>query len=482
MNQSKTPLWTALTAYAEDEIIPFHTPGHKLETGPFGGIEKVLGKGFFSVDPSDEISSLEFDNDFEVALKHAEKLAAKLFGSQDSLFLVNGTTGGLHYLLMPIDGPVIIPRFSHQSVYSSLMLSEGQAIYLPTNYDSNWAIPLPPSVKQVKRVLDKNYAQAMVITYPTYYGTVSELEKICNLAHKKDVLVFVDEAHGGHFLFSDKLPRTALECGADAAVQSTHKTLGSFTQTSMLLSNNANWFFKVMQAKNVLQTTSPSLVFLGVLDEVRKVLAQDGEFLIDSSIKLARFCVAELGKIGGVRLLPANLQSDPTKVVFSLRDLGITGVELEHILRKDYNIQLELSDYYSVLALVTIGDTVDSVSKLIWAIKDLVQRKIQLGNKPLPKYELNIPDLPPSIVSLRTSFFTDKEIVLLSEAKGRICGEFLTPYPPGVPAIVPGEKFTQDVVEYLMWCQSINWPVRGLMEGKKVTVLKDNNAFSRKLR
>lgn len=482
MNHNKTPLWTALQSYAKDEITPFHTPGHKLKPGAFISLEEVLGKAFFALDPSDEISSVEFNNDFETALKQAEGLAANLFGAQDSLFLVNGTTGGLHYLLMPTTGYVIIPRFSHQAVYSGLMLSEGREIYLPTSYDLEWAIPLPPSIEQIEESLKGKAKQAIVLTHPTYYGTVPDLEKICNLAHKNGTMVFADEAHGGHFAFSKRLPQTALECGADAVVQSTHKTLGSFTQTSMLHSSNSEWFSKIVQAKSVLQTTSPSLVFLGVLDEVRRVLASKGVDLMERAIELADCCATQLSQIKGVEVLPKNLQSDPTKVVFSLRELGITGIELEFLLRKDYNIQLELSDYYSVLALITLGDTEESITRLVWAIRDLVQRISYENCRPLPKFKLNIPDLPPNILGLKNAFYTDKEIIPLQKAKGRISGSFLTHYPPGVPVIVPGEEFTSDIIEYLLWCSHINWTVRGLMEGKSVSVLKENNAFSRNLR
>ncbi len=203
--------------------------------------------------------------------------------------------------------------------------------------------------------------EALVLTHPTYYGTVSELAKLTNAAQQRGgMLVFVDEAHGGHFHFSKTLPPSGLQCGADAVVQSTHKTLGSFTQTSMLHSSNSNWFPKIVQARRVLQTTSPSLVFLAVLDAVRAALARRGEKLVCHCLELAHQAAKGLAKIkGGVELLPPrHLQSDPpTKIVFSLRNLGglTGGVEVERILRSDYRIQVELSDYYNVLALISLG-------------------------------------------------------------------------------------------------------------------------------
>ena len=480
MIQRNAPFWDALTAYHTKGVIPFHTPGHKLRSGPFSNIEAVLGSGFFALDPSDEIESLELNHDFEVALKMAEGLAAELFGAEASLFLVNGTTGGLHYLLMPTKGRVLIPRFSHEAVYSAMLLAQGEAIYLPVTYDPDWLIPLPPRVDEVNQVLSKTQPEAFVLTNPTYYGTVGDLRAIIKRVKSHGVLVFADEAHGGHFRFSPELPATALECGADAVVQSTHKTLGSFTQTSMLHANNALWFSKAVQAQRALQTTSPSLVFFAVLDEVRRVLADQGRELVGQALEIARECRRQLGAINGVELLPSYLQGDPLKIVFSLRDLGLTGIEVERMLRIDYNIQVELSDYYSVLALVAIGDTMESIRKLVAAVRDLSQRRGHLGSMPLQRYTMDVPALPPIVISLREAFFKEKEITCLQDAKGKISGNFLTPYPPGVPVIAPGEQFTSDIIEHLLWCHSINWPVRGLMPGQKVAILEDNHGFCRK--
>lgn len=473
--QNQAPFWSALVAYYEAGVIPFHTPGHKLHSGAFKSIEDVLGPAIFGLDPSDQIENLQLKHDFQVALTQAENLAAELFGADQSMFLVNGTTGGLHYLLMPATGPVLIPRFSHQAVYSSLVLSQGEGVYIPAHYDPDWLIPLPPTAGQVGDVLAKQKCQAMLITHPTYYGTVSDLKAITKLTKELGVLVFADEAHGGHFRFSQDLPLTALECGADAVVQSTHKVLGSLTQTSMLHSNHAAWFRKVAQAKQTLQTTSPSFIFFAILDEVRRVLALQGTDLVGRVLELARSLASQLKAIPGVEVLPGHLQADPTKVVFSLRSLGITGIELEWILRTDSNIQVELSDYYSVLALVALGDTTESIASLVAAVQKLVGRKAHLGKAPLPRHNLEVPDLPPVHLRLREAFFMEKEIIPLQKARGRISGGFLTPYPPGVPVILPGEKFTTDVIEHLSWCNDIGWPIRGLMVEQMVVVLKENS-------
>jgi arginine decarboxylase len=480
LKQTTTPLWSALRAYAQERILPFHTPGHKLHGGPFGEIVAALGEGFFNLDPSDEIENEDIGHQFETALEQAERLAAELFGASDSMFLVNGTTCGLHYLLMPTTGRVLIPRFSHQSVYSALILADAEADFIPASYDGDWLIPLPPTVEDVMERTGKRQYQALVLTHPTYYGTVSQLAELVRVAHERGVMVFVDEAHGGHFRFSKGLPPSGLACGADAVVQSTHKTLGSFTQTSMLHSANTQWFPKVVQAKQALQTTSPSLVFLAVLDAVRAVLAEQGKDLFGRCLALGQRAQMGIAAVPGVELLPSQLNSDPTKVVFSLRSLGLTGLEVERLLRRDYKIQVELSDYYNVLALISVGDTPASVEALIRAVTDLAERRSHLGGRPLPSYGIDVPALPPARLSLREAFFREKGEIPLEEAVGRVSGGFITPYPPGVPVIVPGEEFTPEICDYLRWCLRLGWFVRGIMAGENVVVLEDNRPFCRK--
>jgi len=223
-------------------------------------------------------------------------------------------------------------------------------------------------------------------------------------------------------------------------------------------------------------------VFLAVLDEVRRELAVQGRKLVGEAVELGRLCQKSLSSLKYVEVLPDHLNADPTKIVFSLRQLGLTGLEVERILRVDYNIQVELSDYYNVLALISLGDTLESVERLVQAVGDLAARRAHLGRRPLPCYTMDFPELPPAVLSLREGFFQDKELIPLEQAVGRISGGFLTPYPPGVPLIVPGEVFTQEIVEYALWCAGIDWSMRGLMAGQNVLALKDNGGLCRTVR
>ena len=233
------------------------------------------------------------------------------------------------------------------------MLSGSECLYIPAQFDPEWQIPLPPTVEALRRVALGQSLSAAVFTHPTYYGTCAQLEELIAEVHRLGAYAFVDEA-GATFVFT-QLASTGLEAQADGVVQSTHKNLGSLTQTSMLHSASGEVYDLASRARQILETTSPSLVFLAVLDEVRRTLHERGQELVSNALELARSVSARLESVPGVLVLPDHLRHDPTKVVFSLRELGLTGIQLEGLLRRDYNIQVELSDYYNVIALITLG-------------------------------------------------------------------------------------------------------------------------------
>ncbi len=470
MDQSQAPLWEALLAYAKKEVVSFHTPGHKRGSGVFSILSEVLGETLFALDSSDEIECRASNNQFEDVLAQAQSLAASAFHSQATRFLVNGTTGGIHCMLLSLKGEVILPRFSHQSVYASLILSEVSPVYLETVFDTEWFIALPPSLAEVKTKLGGCTHQTIFLTNPTYYGTTPD-PAITAFARENGVMVFVDEAHGGHFAFSNSLPKSGLELGADLVVHSTHKLLGSLTQSSMLHIGNACLIPEQDRALSVLQTTSPSLVMLAVLDVVRRELYNNGVNLVERALGLSVQLRIALQRIKGVSVLPSYLQQDPTKVIFNFLDLGLTGIQVEHLLRKDYNIQVELSDYHNVLALLTLGDSLESVQRLSCAIKDLAERYANCASLPksnLPPY----PGLPKATIGLKEAYHAKHQVVSLDCCVGRVCGQFITPYPPGVPLTVPGEVITADVIDFIIRCKKLGWYVRGV-HAEKVTVIKE---------
>lgn len=461
------------------EIIPFHTPGHKLGSGVFSSLKETFGDTLFRLDSSDEVMDFERNNSFELVLSEAEKLAAELFGANDTLFLVNGTTSGIHSMLKPLQGKIIVPRFSHVSVYTGLTFAAVEPIFMPTEFDLTWMIPKPPTVEEFNRlILAKNLSTnenkketiSTILTYPTYYGQIPNLKQISNLTIFNNGLILVDEAHGGHFHFSKLLPESAIALGADFVAQSTHKYLGSLTQTSMLHCNNKDWTPAVRKTLQHIQTTSPSLIFLAILDETRRQLAIHGNSLVEKAIELAESARARLENIPGVEVLHREAQHDPTKLVISMKKVGLRGFELEDLLRKQYGIQVEMSDYFSIVALITIGDSEQSIDRLLFAIKDIAN-KYRTQNEVCLDI-LTYPEISPGVMTLREAFYAETELVALTECQNRVSAGYLIPYPPGVPLVIPGEIITSDVIEWLHVAIKYGCEIRGFSEGK-IGVIKD---------
>jgi len=475
MNQSESsaPLWEAVVKYKENGIVPFHTPGHKLHSGVFCDLALHLGSDFLAMDASDELDSVQHDHRFERVLDQAQALAATAFGAAGTLFLVNGSTGGLHASLWGESGQVVIPRFSHQAVYSAALLAARPAVYLPADMDPVWHLPLPPSVEQWQCVLSGCCPSAAVITHPTYYGTVSPLADIAAECRKWRCESIVDEAHGGHFRYHKALPGSAMESGADIAVQSTHKTMGALTGSSMLHCRVGARRERLQNAVQILQTTSPSLPSLAVLDYVRSIWQAQGEEIMQSLWELARSARHELQRIPGISLPPQH--ADPTKLLFSMEMLGLRGFDVEWILRRDYRIQVEMSDHRWALALLTVGDDNESVAALLEALGDMAVRKAIHG-PPIQHGTLVWPDLPEPACDMRYAAASPSVKIPYRNSLGRVSASFVVPYPPGVPLLVPGEIWNKDLIDHVEKSLAEGWHIRGI-DQEKAAVLKDKHDF-----
>lgn len=473
MAANKAPLWEALLEYRKAGVIPFHTPGHKLHSGNFPALGRGLGEDFFALDPSDEVQAPQWEHQFEDVLAEAQNLAAAAFKAAGTFFLVNGTTGGIAAALLPFRGRVLLPRFSHQAAYSALALAGAEPCYIPTKWDSVRQLPLQPTAAQWQEALERYRPQAAFLTHPTYYGTVADLPRCAELCRSYNCTLVVDEAHGAHFGFHPELPPTAMECGADFAVQSTHKTLGSPTGSSMLHCRDPRGVEMARRSLEFLQTTSPSLVFLGALDEIRRAWQDSGRCWMDAVLARAHGLEQALAAIPGVTVLNAPGR-DPTKVLFSLASLGLDGRAVERHLRWDYGIQLELSDHYWALALLSVGDTDERIRRLAEAVQELAQRA---GGSPgLAAAGFALPELPRRVLGMNRAAFGPCRRLPLETVCGAVSGTFVTPYPPGVPLLVPGEIWTEAIAAFVRQALDRGWHVRGLAEDFAV-VVEDQASF-----
>ncbi len=478
MEQLKTPIFDAVKKYINDGTIPFHVPGHKQGRGlvEFGDF---IGENALKMDLTCTLGLDNICNPKNV-IQEAEALAAQAYGADKAFFLVNGTTAGIQGMIMAVCQPgdkILLPRNAHKSAIGGLIMSGAHPIYIEPQVDLSFGISMGITPEQVEKAFYLHSdIKAVFIVYPNYYGTASDLKSIVAIAHAQGVPVIVDEAHGGHLYFSDELPVSAIEAGADIVASSTHKLAGSMTQSSMLLMNEGLIASERVKAVlNLTQTTSPSYLLLTSLDLARKQMAIKGRELIRKTLGLANWVRQEIRDIEGIKLfgddlagIPGCYAFDPTKIIINVTGLGMSGYEVEHLLRDRYQIQAELSDLYNVMFVITIGDNQDTIQYLVKSIK-----AISMANplKNILKHCPPLPELPTQMLLPREAFYGETTAVPWDEAAGEISAESIMAYPPGIPLICPGELITQGIVDYVNILKQEHADLQGT-EDKQINEIK----------
>lgn len=478
MNQQQTPLFDALKQYHQENVIPFDVPGHKHGKG-LKDLGAFLGSTVMEVDVN-SMKCLDNLSNPKGVIAESEKLLAEAYGGEHGFFLVNGTSCGVQAMIMSVCKPgdkLIMPRNAHKSAINGLILSGAVPVYVQPEYNTELGIAFGLTTKKLKEaILEHPDAKAVFIINPTYFGAVSELKSIVELAHAHGMAVLVDEAHGAHLNFHKDLPMSAMAAGADMSAVSLHKTGGSLTQSSGLVMQgnrvNKNHVRKIL---NLSQTTSASYLLMTSLDLARRNLAVHGEALLQEVLDLSRYAREEINQIHGFHAFGKELEGTPgvyefdeTKLVINTRGIGMTGFHVYDLLREDYNIQMELGDAYNVLAIISLGDDREALDVLIDALKDLSKRfghQLPLTNSVVPPEGLK-PGLSP-----RDAFYGDIEKVNISDSVGRISAESVMAYPPGIPVVAPGETITQEVVDYIEFLKSENTMITDL-EDENIETIK----------
>ncbi len=468
IEQVETPYFDALLDYIEEKHVPFHVPGHKQGKGAHERIKSILGEKIFELDLCSGLEGIDDHSQPKAVLMEAEHLAAEAYGADQTFFLTNGSTQGNYAMLMAFAGhgeKIIIPRNAHRSIVSALILSGAIPVYVNPEVDDELHIAHNVTPESIERALIANPdAKAVLVVSPTYYGVTCNLRRIADIAHAHGKPLLVDEAWGPHFAFHPDLPESALSAGADACVTGMHKLLGSFTQSSMLhvRSERVN-IAHVNSVLRVIQSTSPSCLLLASLDVARMQMATEGELLLSKAIALAEMARSELNCVKNLYSFgrdiigrPGVADVDPTRLTVTVVGLGFSGYAVDRILRRNYGIQVELSDLFNVLFNITIGDSEEDVEKLVSALSDLAlgdgsrwldRSETRLGGGHIRRARL--PHQPEQSLSPREAFFSKHETVPLDKAIGRICAEIVASYPPGIPALSPGEIITRELVDYL---------------------------------
>ena len=465
-NQERMPFVEALESYKKQHFVPFHTPGHKIGVEAPQLLKDWMGPAL----PYDlgVMYALDDLHEPEGELKEAQELTAELYGADYCWFSINGTTALIEAMIMGAVGPdetIIIPREAHRSVISGLVLSGAKPVYMDCQFDERWGIPLGVSLDDTVKTMDAHpEAKAILLVYPNYYGVGVDIVNIVKEAHKRGMIVLVDEAHGPHLPFSNILPIEAIAAGADLVAQSTHKSVGSLTQTSWLLGQGEKINKRrITQMHQMLQSTSPNYIFLASLDMARHQLATVGKELVSRTVEFSLYLRNELKKISGITTMEYRdikdrvTNYDCTKVLIDAKELGLTGVVFEQMLRKQ-RIEVELVQANHVLVLITIGDTKESITALIQAVQaisDTVLSKSHESNNTKDENLQNVSKdsvvLPEPVVRVtpRNAMYAEREQVPLSAALHRIAGETIAYYPPGIPCIAVGEVISESVLQYI---------------------------------
>ena len=466
LSQTSAPIQEALERMKRARLVPFDVPGHKRGRGN-PELAAFLGSACLDVD----VNSMKMLDNLchpVSVIRDAERLAAEAFRAAHAFFMVSGTTGSVQAMVLSAVGrgdKIIMPRNVHRSAINALILCGAIPIYVNPGIDDILGIALGMRVEDVAAAIARHpNAKAVFVNNPTYYGICSDLRAITELAHAHGMKVLVDEAHGTHLYFSERLPVAAMDAGADMAAISMHKSGGSLTQSSLLLCSDSMPLGYVHQIINITQTTSASYLLLASLDISRRNLALRGREVIDKIIDLVAYARDEINAIGdyyayGRELIDgaAVFDFDTTKLSIFTRPTGLAGIEVYDILRDDYDIQTEFGDIANLLAYVSVGDRPKDIERLVAALAE-----IRRNYRKDPSKTLKMEYIDPVVVcGPQDAFYAEKESLPIAKSCGRICSEFVMCYPPGIPILAPGEQITEEILTYIRYAKKKGCQITG---------------------
>ena len=481
LDQTAVPLLKTLQASAQRHHAPFYTPGHKRGQGISQPLADLLGKSMFQAD----LPELpELDNLFTPTgvIQEAQQLAAEAFGAEKTWFLVNGSTVGVMAAILATcsaGDKIILPRNIHQCAIAGLVLSGAIPVFINPEYNPSTYLAHSITPIAVEAALEQHPdAKAVMMVYPTYHGVCGDVEAIAQLAHQHNIPLLVDEAHGAHFTFHPKLPPSALAAGADLAVQSTHKVLGAMTQASMLhLQGNRIDAHKLSKVLQLLQSTSPSYLLLASLDAARQQMALHGEELMEHTLQLAAAARNQISQIPKLSVLevtntPGFKTLDCTRLTVKVTDLGLSGFEADQIFHQQLGVTAELPTLQHLTFIISLGNTQADIEQLVQAFLTITQDEyLSTATKSLQnvlqRWSEQLLFIHPSsfilcpAISPREAFFAATETIPVEKSSERISAELVCPYPPGIPALMPGEMINPAAIEYLQQILNLGGEITG---------------------
>lgn len=455
-----------LTTYADSDYLPMHMPGHKRRMGD-------LGNPFF-IDIT-EIDGFDDLHHAEGVLREAEQRAARLYGSEETHFLINGSTGGILAAIagcVPHGGTLLMARNCHKSVYHAALLGALHTHYIYPQPADRMGINGPIFAEDVEKELEQNpEVQAVFLTSPTYDGVVSDVRAIAEVVHRKHLPLIVDEAHGAHFPFSSYFPEDSIKSGADVVIHSVHKTLPSLTQTALIhLNGNLADRQKIRYFLSVYQTSSPSYVLMAGIDQCMEWTAVHQEEFDAFEKRLEGFR-DRIRNLKAIKLLEVP-GMDRSKILLSAAGRGVSGQELSDLLRKEHHIEMEMACSTYACAITTVADRVEELLRFAEALKELDRMLEARPEQKLEEREKDTVIRTEQIFTIEEAFQKETRVCEAEKAEGAVSGGFVMPYPPGIPLLVPGERINRQVLERLMVYLEEGLTVYGVQEGK-IELLKE---------
>jgi arginine decarboxylase len=473
--KADTPFYDQLKTYVLMAKDAWHTPGHSsgdsLRDSPWvSDFYEFMGEHVFDADLSVSVPMLDSLMEPSGVILEAQKLAAKAFGARRTFFATNGTSTGNKVIFQTLIAPgekLLLDRNCHKSVHHGVVLSGAHPIYLDSSVNKKYGIFGPIPKKTILRAIEEHAdAEALVLTSCTYDGLRYDLAPIIEAAHAKGIKVVVDEAWYGFARFHPAFRPTALESGADYATQSTHKVLSAFSQASMVHVNDPDFNEHIFRENfNMHTSTSPQYSMIASLDVARKQAIMEGYKLLSRTLSLSTELRHQINSTGVFRVLELddllpdevrhdNIQLDPTKVTVDISECGYTVDELQHELFERYNIQVEKSTFNTLSLLLTIGTTRSKVSRLYDALMRIARERRST------RRIYRTPDIP-GFTHLkylpRDAFYCggqglpilDDQDRINAALNGKVAADQITPYPPGIPVLVPGQVITAEIMHYL---------------------------------
>lgn len=461
MDHSTAPVLDALAAYRAQRLLPFTPPGHKQGRGADPRVRAVLGDAVFSADML-AVSGLDDRTTSQGVLKRAERLMADAVGADHTFFSTCGSSLSVKAAMLSVAGPhekLLVGRDAHKSVISGLILAGIRPVWVDPQWDPRLHLAHPPAPEAFRAAFAEHPdARGALVTSPTPYGTCADINAIATLCHERGVPLIVDEAWGAHLPFHPELPTWAMDAGADVCVTSVHKMGSGLEQGSVFhLRGDLVTAQTLASRADLLDTTSPSVLIYAALDGWRRQMVQHGRELLEETLARVRRVRADMEDIEGLHVNDRDdfcgagraFDMDPFQVFIDLSEVAFSGYAAADWMRGHHRINLHTSDHRRINAQLTHADDETTTARLLHALRDLVAHADELAPAP----DIRIP--PPGDLRLRQqtlprdAFFGAVEQLPAERAVGRVCAEMLTPYPPGIPAAVPGELLNQAVVDYL---------------------------------